>query len=446
MVTPVVALVAVASPVESGGDRGVELINDARTALENAGLTVVGPTDVVWGVADSGAAMANLGSPDLLVIVHLSWVVDSLQFELVRALDAPVLLWALPYPETFSLASVKHFSSVAASRGVPHRWGYGEVSEPAFAARVTSLSHAAATAKRFRSSRVALLTSRSTWRTAGPQDTTYDEWDLAQSLGATTIHLPVEELILAAELERDDDAAGALERHRGSFGALHANLERATFSAKVYLAARKLMGRYDLDALAVACYPAHFGLVNLAASWLADEGVHLDPEGDVGHSLLANAMLALDPRPVALAEPVLIDAGGNRLFLRHEGSSPASLAVEPAQVEVGPLGEALGLLVEFPMRPIETLTVASLCGRDGKYGLWAGRMTSPGIPPAEWRERGRGFLAAISPLAGSVERLVDVMFDTGMDHHLLLQEGDRVDQLADLALLWGAEFIALPTG
>ncbi|MGD0862329.1 MAG: hypothetical protein ABSA21_06150 [Candidatus Limnocylindrales bacterium] len=442
MNAPTVALVAVASPVEAGGDRGEAIIRQAKAVLECSGLSVIGPDSVVWGSDDVVRAVRSFGSakPEILVIVHCSWVVDALQFQLTREFGAPVLLWALPYPETYSLASVKHFSSVARSAGLFHRWGYGEVDQPGFVRAVAPLARAAKAAGRLRRSRAALMAARSTWRTGGPQDMTYDDWDLGDRLGVTLLHLPLEQLVEAAKSETDETARVALSAHAKSHRDLELLAERSLFAAKVYLATLKTISTYGLDGLAVACYPTDFGLVNLAASWLADEGVYLDPEGDVGHTVLANAMIGLRPAPVALAEPVLVD--GDRLLLRHEGSSAASLAVGPDQVHVTPLGDTTGTAVEFPYRPMDVLTAASLAGRRGEYKLWLGRFASVGIPPEEWNARGRGFLAALRP-EGDPEVLIARMFETGMDHHLLLQEGDSVAELRNLAEICGVTVVPL---
>lgn len=48
-------------------------------------------------------------------------------------------------------------------------------------------------------------------------------------------------------------------------------------------------------ALAAECYPFYSGEMNLPSSWLADEGIILDTEGDIGHTMVMY-MLNLAPR------------------------------------------------------------------------------------------------------------------------------------------------------
>ncbi len=441
MANPKVALVVVSSPYEAGGERAEPALRLAAEKLRDAGLDVAAAPSVVWNPADAAdAARAWAGtSADLLVIIQCSWVEDSLQFQLQRELDAPVFLWTLPYPETYALASVKHLASIATRTGLVVRWGQGEVDDPRFAQRVADFARTAAVAKRLRRSHVALLTPRTAWRMFGPMDMSYDEWDLGSRLGVTLLHLDLEELIATAEEESETEARAELERHAPAYGRILAADERMLFSAKVYLAARRIIERYDLLALAAACYPTHFGLVNIASSWLSDEGYHFDPEGDVGSAVVANAMLALKSAPVSLVEPVLLREDTDSVFLRHEGSAPASLAASPSEVHVIDLADQRGTLIEFPLKAMERVTSASLSGRDGRYTLHVGSLRSREIPLTEWERWGRGFLADVTAAEGGA-RLLDRMFESGMDHHMLLQEGDLKPQLRDLAELWGIEF------
>lgn len=441
---PNVALVVVTSPSEAGGDRADPALRRATELLQGAGINLIAAPKVVWDVADASEVTRGWADQkiDLLVIVHSSWVEDSLQFQLQREAEAPVLLWTLPYPETYALAAVKHFASVAARTGIVYKWGQGEVDEREFVDTVKNYAKTAAVARRFRKARVALLTPRTAWRMFGPMDMSYDEWDLASSLGITLLHLELEELIAKAENESDAEARAELERHASGYGHIDADNERMLSSSKVYLAAKKMIESYRLDAMAAACYPTHFGLVNLASSWMSGECFHFDPEGDVGSAIVANAMLALSAKPVCLAEPVLLRKDKDTLFLRHEGSAPSQLAASPSEVHVVDLGDLRGTLIEFPLRKADSMTAATIAGHDGRYTLYTGKIRSLGIPEAEWMKWGRGFLADVTGPKGGTA-LLEGMFANGQDHHMLMQEGDQVEQLTDLAGLWGLDVVTI---
>lgn len=441
MRSPKVALVVVSSPFEAGGDRAPETLRQATARLEASGVDLLVASDIVWDVADASRVAPGWADQgvDLLVVVHCSWVEDSLQFQLQRATGSPVFLWSRPEPETYAFAAVKHFASVAQRTGVAYRWDQGEVDTDRFIERVVAFANAAAVARRFRNGRAGLFTPRTAWRIAGPMDMSLDEWDLGLELGVTLLHLEIDEVIAEANKETDRDAEAEIERHAAGF-TVQAAPDRMLFSAKVYLAAKRLIERYDLDAMAVACYPTHFGLVNIATSWLGDEGFDLNPEGDVGSSILGNAMIALNGRPVVIGETVQILRDSDTLLIRHEGSGPASLAASPSEAFVVDLWEQKGTMIEYGMRQMDTVTGASLTGGTGDYAIYAATFRSRGLALDEFNARGRGFLAHLEPRMGG-ERLLEAMFDSAMDHHLMLQEGDAVPALRDLADAWGIGFV-----
>ncbi|MHB8695153.1 MAG: hypothetical protein ACYDHH_28305 [Solirubrobacteraceae bacterium] len=440
MSSPKVALIVVSSPFEAGGDRAPETLRQAIARLESTGVDLVVSPDIVWDVSDAARVTRSWSEQgiDLLVVVHCSWVEDSLQFQLQRAVNAPIFLWSRPEPETYAFAAVKHYASVARRTGTSYRWDQGEVDTDRFADRVSAFARATAVARRYRNSRAGLVAPRTTWRLTGPMDMSYEEWELGQALGVTLLHLEMDELIAEAGKESDAAALAEVQRHAAGYN-VRASPERMLFSSKVYLASKRMIERYDLDSMAVACYPTHFGLVNLATSWLGDEGFDLNPEGDVGSSIVANAMIRLARRPVVLGEIVTLLRDSDSFLVRHEGSGPASLAADPSEALVVDLWEQKGTMIEYPLRKVEVATAASLTGGNGDFKIFAGAVRSRGIPLADFTARGRGFLAHVdAPMGG--EAFVEKMFDSGMDHHVMIQEGNTIPALRDLADAWGIGF------
>jgi hypothetical protein len=109
-----VGLVVAASPVESGGERAEGIINKAMGKLENCGLNVAKGKKIIWNLADAIEVAEQLAKEgiDLLVIIHATWISDTIQYILVTTIKAPVVLWGLPFVETFSIPCMQHFGSV----------------------------------------------------------------------------------------------------------------------------------------------------------------------------------------------------------------------------------------------------------------------------------------------------------------------------------------------
>jgi L-arabinose isomerase len=444
---PRLGLVAVASRVESGGQRGEELIFSSKIALERAGLDVREPGFIVWSSEDAQKAVKFfLGEDvDMLLIIHCTWVIDSLQFQLVKGIKKPVMLWALPFQETFSLASVQHFSSILFRNQVPTHWVFGLPDEDTVISEIRECVGVAYAFSVCQPMNVGLVSARPTWRLAGAQDMVQDEWDLSNSLGIHTIHIEMDDWLAEIKSAPESDAKNVLEKMKSlnRYGTMKVEERRILHSAKVYLAAKSFLAKYQLAGLTVACYPYFGGLVNLASSWLADEGIILDPEGDVGHTMVEKILFELKPgMPIALAEMVAYDDKANEIFLRHEGSTAHSLAENPSCVEVIEAGDGEGTIVQFPMKKMDTATLVSMNGQEGYYRLYTGKFSVEGIADADWRARGGNFQVCL----GSDEKVIEKIkcaFENGMDHHWLLKEGDYASAIEKLSKLWGLDCIVL---
>jgi hypothetical protein len=440
--SPKVALAVVASKAEAGWDRAGQLKDDAHNNLDRVGIDIVTPEHVILTETDARIAGRNLSDEDadLLIILNCTWVADSIQYQLLNTIGVPVLLWAVPYPETYSLASIEHFRSILCENGDWSSWVYGLPSDEELAQKIYDVSNACRVYQQVKSSAVGLVGPRYTWRLTGPQDTTLDEWNLFKKLGISVVHIEFDEFLGRLEelsLEEVSEAEAVLKkRDYGWRGTV--DRSRLEHSLRVYLATKALIQELDLIGMAVECYPNYPGLVNLASSWLADEGVILDPEGDVGHTFLGRVMLDIEPGPIALAEPILLDASGNRLIVRHEGSSAQSLADEEFETIIVPVGNEVGAIVGFPMKEVPVLTIADLIGRANRFRLYTIEGKTLKLSHKEWESYGGGFVAALQFDAG-----YDVIFkkalDMGMDHHWIMKDGAISNKLKIIGTLLGME-------
>lgn len=287
---PKIALITVASKFESGGERGKDITSSAQSVLEGIGLEIITPGFIVWSSEDAQKSVSFLKEQkiDLLLILHCTWVADSIQFQLVKGLGIPVMLWGLPYPETYSFATVQHFNSVLVNNETYSSWVLGLPDEVRVQEKIKQTAISACLARKFRPVNIGLVGPRPTWRAAGPQDMVYDEWDLANELELNVIHIEMDEFKEKIS-QFDDSAASELIdtiKSAERMGNLKIEEDRVIHSAKVYLATKEMFNDYNLAGMTVECYPYFGGMVNLASSWLADEGYVLDPEGDISHTML----------------------------------------------------------------------------------------------------------------------------------------------------------------
>ncbi len=433
MIKPRVALVAMASHYESGGERAEEILKGAVKYLEESGLEVNAYGKILWdSPSDAFKAVDYFlkNQPDLLVILHVTWVSDSLQYIFINNIKCPLVLWGVPYPETFSIGCVQHFGSILWEHGYQYKYVYGLPQDVTLIDKVSKYAGTAKIFKNLNKVRIALIGPRQTWRVAGSQDMTSEEWEFSKKFGPTIIHIEMDEILERAKKQNNSIAEQTLSNLKKlqRIGRIIADKENLLYAAKIYLATKEIFKHYTLDAVAAECYPKFSGLMNLPSSWLADEGFILDTEGDIGHTVLMIILNQLKPGPTALAE--IGSMAGDIIYLAHEGSSAHSLTEDISKVQIS-TNEELGCFVGAPLKKMPEVTMVNLSGRENTYRMLIAKVSTEPVIHQEWVDGGSKFFAKVN-LGGNAIDKFNKMLSEGVDHHLLLKEGDLVEQIVDL--------------
>lgn len=425
-------LLVVASQYESGGQRAEELIRSAKEALEEKEIIPVVGSKVVWDAADAIDVCKEfkVKGVDSLTIILSTWVTDSLLYVLVHEMQVPVVFWAVPYTETFSIGCVQHFGSALTTHGIPYDYVYGLPDEETVVEKVVKIAEVGRIIKAVKNMKLALVGPRQTWRVAGPQDTTNEEWEFSEKFGTTLVHIEMEEIMDLAEKISDESAKKTYTCLKKRTGKVLADEEAMLHMTKVYMAVKQTVEKYSLDALAAECYPFYSGQMNLPSSWLAEEGIILDTEGDIGHTVVMYMLnLAAKGGATALGEVGSMDDVNHILALAHEGSTAHSLAAAVDKVQISPSGDK-GCFVGLAVRPMDQVTVSSIQGngRDG-YQILVESGKVVGATDQEWIDGGEKLLVKLK-IKEKASVAVDKLMAAGMDHHLLVKEGDHTEMLS----------------
>jgi len=437
---PRVGLAVVGNETESGLERASSLSAEVGTQLERRGIVVTKHEETV--VTDAGAIQAGGAfrneNVDLVVLIHATWARDSIPYLITQCSGAPLFLWGLPYPETYSLAAVQHFAGILSNRGIGFKLAYGMPSEDSICDAVDRYARVAKAAHRDHARHIGLIGPRSTWRTFGSQDMTPGEWDLGDLFGATVIHIEMTEFLEAVKRVSPDHQKELVQAKAGQ-GRLPTvepgEEKRLLAAAAETLAIEELRERYQLDAATIETYPYAWGTANLAASWLGDEGFVLETEGDLARTTVMQLLGDLSSSPSMLGEMAHIDSESGTFYLGHAGSCALSLAATLDEVSVVGEGET-GCFVQFPIRKMDTATLVNVWEDPESYRLFAGRVDCKGMPLDEWRQMGGVSLAKLeADWAGG--DLLSFFANEGMEHHFVLVEGDLREDLCNLADLFG---------
>ncbi|WP_455630869.1 hypothetical protein [Megamonas sp.] len=441
---PRIGIVGVTCQYESGGQRAETLLHDAIKSLEEQNIEVIPADKVVWDLADAVDVCKQFQKEDLdaVAIVVVTWVMDSMKYIFVNKLNVPVVFWAVPYTETFSIGCVQHFGSILKAHNLEYEYVYGLADNPQVVEKVKMVAKTGQIIKSVKNMNLALLGPRQTWRVAGPQDMTNEEWEFSKKFGTTIVHIEMEELVALSEEISDETAKETLKQLAGRTGKVLADEETMIHMAKTYLATKKLIEKYSLNAIAAECYPMYSGLMNLTSSWLADEGVIVDTEGDIGHTLVMYMLnLAANGGACALGEVGSIDTDNNILSIAHEGSTAHSLAESVDKVQISPSGDK-GSFVGLPLKPMEAVTVSSIVGSRMQYKLLIEQGSVVSATHQEWVDGGEKLLVKLH-LDKDVFKFIEQLMAEGMDHHLVIKEGNYQEILSMLCKFMGIQKITL---
>ncbi len=438
-----IGVAVAANAAELGGDRAQELSAALCESLRRNGLDYIPAERVIWNSADalSVTRRFNAAGVDLVALIHASWLMDNIQYLVYNSSACPVVLLSVPYIETFSMASVQHFAATLRRSGKFCRTISAPLESDEAALALKDAALGAAAAKAVRNAVVGSIGPRQTWRTAGAQDMTYDEWDLTNKFGALVVHIENSEWRETIAAQSDEAAARVLAELKAD-GRLKLELsdEHLILSCKSYLAIKALRDKYGLTCAAAQCYPEFGGMSNLAACLLADEGFVLDTEGDISHALMMTALNTMDGKASALCECGTVDDANGVLYLSHEGSTALSKLPAGGTAYIQECGE--GVMIGFLLRGDSELTVLDFSGQAGRYRSVVTRASLAQCPDSALVDNLYRFTAALRPRCLPSE-LYSRLIAAGSDHHFILKSGDLTGAISAMNDLLGVETIAL---
>lgn len=437
-------IVAVASRDESGGQRAEGLLAAAEKQMKEAGIDVICAGKVVWNPADALDVFGEFEKAgiDTLTVLHATWVLDSLTYLLINKLRVPVTLWAVPYTETFSFACVQHTAAVLKARGLVYQHVYGLPEDQKLVEKLRVTAESSRFCRLARDMNIALMGPRQTWRVAGPQDMSHEEWEFSEKFGTTVVHLEMDEILNKVKALSDEEGNRILQELDFRTGQVMCTPEDMRFAAKVYQSMKMVMKENHLDAVAAECYPNFDGITNLTASWLADEGIVIETEGDIAHVMVKELLNSCRGEGVTLLGEVgSFSKEENAMMISHGGSSGHCTADSVDRVEIYHSGDT-GTYVGTPVKAMPVVTVANMVGRDGCYRMFIAKARTLPVTDEEWEKAGKRLLVKMT-FDRDVEELLENMLKAGVDHHLVIREGDYTAELRQFCGFMGVETIEL---
>ena len=436
-----IGVVALVTEEYTGSYRSKNFFDNVCIMMEENGIEVVRSSKIVRNQADALEVCQELdGKINGLIMIDINWVVDSQQYIFTHKLNVPVLFWALPYNETYSLACVHHYGTCLKWQNKTYDYVLGTYEDKEVIEKVKCFANVVAVIDALKTMKLGLIGPRQTWRVTGAQDMTSEELDFSDKFGTTILHIEMSELVNAAENIDDKKANTTLKELLINSGINELSEEASLYMAKMYLATKEIAKKYHLNAVAAETCPEYSGLMNIQSSWLADENFIVDTEGDIGHTMLQYALSILDKRPALLGEICSVDNNIVRIY--HEGSSAHSLAESNDLVRLQKSGD-LGCYVGLSMKEMEEVTVLSLVGNNGVYKLFNGIGKVERATVEEWKEAGTGCLAKVN-FGMKARKIMNYLMENSIDHHYIVKPGNFSNEITMLCNYLKLEEVNLP--
>jgi L-fucose isomerase-like protein len=420
-----------------------QVTGQVRSRLARAGFELVGPEDLVTNLDRVAAVAGELAAdpPDLLLALQATFADTTMVTRLARAVDAPLLLWAVPEALTGGRLRLNSFCGInlaahALKRaGRPYATLYTAPDDAAAIDRVSTLARAGRARRRLRGARIGRIGEHP----AGFDSCRFDGPALEERFGVEVVQVTLERIFEDAQAVSD----GAVEEVLEGLRTRLADLDRLAQdplrgTLRTYLALRQLAQEDAIDGLAVRCWPEFFTELDCAAcgamSMLSDELTPCSCEVDINGTITQLVLQWLSNEPAFGSDMVALDEERDAVVLWHCGLAPLSMA-DPTVQPRGTIhsNRELPLLMEFPLKP-GRVTVARLSEATGGYRLVVGAGEMVRAPLSF---SGTSGVVRFDRPAADV---LNTLLAEGLEHHVSLTYGDHVP-----ALLALAEMLDLPT-
>lgn len=407
-----------------------------RSQLEANGLTLIAPEGIVTTGDEVKAALPLLTAQpvDVLVVLQATFADSTMIMEIARAVDAPLLLWAVPEARTGgrlrlnSLCGINLAGHALKRAGYSYQYVYADPDDITAVDKVEALARAGRVRWMLRDTRIGRIGEHP----AGFDTCAVDVDDLRERFGVEVVQVALDSVFAGMRQTEHSAVAAVRDRVQAQVAGLDTLDQTAldgTLSA--YLTLRQLADGQNLRGLAVRCWPEFFTQAGCAAcgalSLLSDELTPCSCEVDVNGTLTQLILQWLSGEPAFLTDLVAVDADQNGLVLWHCGLAPLSMA-DPAVQPTGTIhsNRRLPLLMQFPLKP-GVVTVARLSMATGSFRLVVGVAEMLSAPMSFSGTSG------VLRFARPADAVLDTIMTEGLEHHFSLTYGDHVTALLALA-------------
>ncbi len=431
---PVVGLYGILEATEEGGEASSRLLSAVAERLRAEGMDVK-PSPEIVGNDETALKTARYFQSvelDLLVAVVITWSFDSLHVTILKRVNLPLAIIAVPGIRAGSIVGAHQLGSLLHDLKKEHAIFYGPEQDPATYKPVAAYALAAAARRKLDLGKLGYIGRR----TPGMTPIAFDEVEIARRFGPLMELFGWEEIEDFAKAVPKGDVSALMGRIKAGAGGMDSSEASLEYSVRLTVALRDLARRNRILAYGIGCYPHYAGKACLAVGMLTDEGIPAGCEGDLNAALVMYLLQSFTGQPAHFGEILEVNEEQNTLITSHCGCGAPSLAARPAAIRLTPVRLFdRGIAIRYPSKAFPETTFVNLTGRTGTYRMCA--VGGSAIETAMVFEGNPVAFRAKVP----VRRLLDRIAEQGFGHHWMMGYGDALLPLKSFCRMTGTEVV-----
>lgn len=433
--TPKIAFVPIARPTFDI-ELAQSLTNTVHQNLLDATYEVVGKPELVMSLDDIEQVITDCidTSPDLLLVLQSTFADSSMIVQLVKKLELPLLMWALPEEHIGGRLRINSFCGInlaghALTRaGYPYEFIYASPDDVNALEKVGTIATASMVHRRLQGTRIGRVGENPD----GFETCLVNHEGLQETLGVEIVQLELETVFDRARSTQSEVIARVEAEVKAQVAGVDEFDDTATKGTlSTYITLNQIAGEQDLHGFAVRCWPEFFTDLGCSAcgamSMLSNNATPCSCEADVNGTITQLMLQWMSGEPAFGTDMVSFDVDEDIAILWHCGLAPLSMA-DPDVQPVAALhsNRKMPLLMQFPLKP-GRITIARLSEATGNYRLVIGGGEMLKAPPAF-----TGTSGTIRFDSGT-QAVMDTIMNEGLEHHVSITYGDYQETLLALA-------------
>jgi len=314
-----------------GEELGPAKLREIMARLADEPVDAIQAPRFVLSEGDARAMGADLARRDVdcILAVITTFVPDYFVTELINACDRPVFLWAVEREmQCISVVCGPLITATLYNLRKPCDLVGADVDDPAAMERLVAFARAGLMRRLLATLRVGYCGGKPPIMFSMETD----EYLLKNTLGVTTVLVPVETYYDEVGKVSDADVRAELKKTMACIGSATARKADQLQSVRYLLAAKRLAKQHGLDAFSLNCFPHLKSKVCLAVARLNDAGVAAGCEGDLHSTILMHLLGRITGRPAFNGDWLRMYPGTGEVLFSHCGAGAFGLAARKEDI------------------------------------------------------------------------------------------------------------------